>query len=216
MQEMQGHGRMAKQLRSRLTPPARKFRGAGSWIATLFLGVLAGGCASDASAPMNTVSGFDLQRYLGEWHQIAAIPAWFQSDCVANTRANYALGDDGLMEVLNTCETADGSINQAQARARFLASDSDGKLEVTFVEVLGAWVWPAAGDYWIIGLDADYQWSVVGEPSREFAWVLARSQTLDVETLRTIRQIFEREAYDSCALLFTTPEQQGRLCDMAE
>jgi uncharacterized surface protein with fasciclin (FAS1) repeats/lipocalin len=118
---------------------------------------------------MHTVTGFDLQRYLGEWHQVAAIPAWFQSDCATNTRANYALGDDGLMEVLNSCETADGSINQAEARARFLASDSHGKLEVTFVEVLGAWVWPAAGDYWIIGLDTDYQWSVVGEPSREFA-----------------------------------------------
>jgi len=120
------------------------------------------------------------------------------------------------MEVLNSCETADGSIGQAEARARFLASDSDGKLEVTFVEVLGAWVWPAAGDYWIIGLDTDYQWSVVGEPSREFAWVLARSQTLDTQMLRNIRQILEREAYDSCALLLTTPDQQGRLCDVAK
>lgn len=165
---------------------------------------------------MSTVTGFDLQRYLGEWHQVAAIPAWFQSDCATNTRANYSLGDDGLMEVLNSCQTADGSINQAEARARFLASDSDGKLEVTFVEVLGAWVWPAAGDYWIIGLDTDYQWSVVGEPSREFAWVLARSQTLDTQTLRNIRQILEREAYDSCALLLTTPDQQGRLCDVAK
>lgn len=216
LQEVQGHGRMANRVRFQLTSQARIIRGAGRWIAILLVGVLAGGCASDAPAPMHTVTGFDLQRYLGEWHQVAAIPAWFQSDCATNTRANYALGDDGLMEVLNSCETADGSINQAEARARFLAYDSHGKLEVTFVEVLGAWVWPAAGDYWIIGLDTDYQWSVVGEPSREFAWVLARSQTLDTQTLRNIRQILEREAYDSCALLLTTPDQQGRLCDVAK
>lgn len=214
LQEMQGDGRMAQRLRARLTLPVRTFRGSGRWVAIVFLGVLAAGCASEPPAPMSTVTGFDLQRYLGEWHQVAAIPAWFQSDCVTNTRANYSLGDDGLMEVLNSCQTANGSINQAEARARFLASDSDGKLEVTFVEVLGAWVWPAAGDYWILGLDADYAWSIVGEPSREFAWVLARSRTLDTETLRNIRQILEREGYDSCALQLTTTDETGRLCDV--
>jgi apolipoprotein D and lipocalin family protein len=163
---------------------------------------------------MSTISDFEVQRYLGQWHQVAAIPAWFQSECVAHATASYALGEDGLIEVLNSCETADGSRKQAEARARFLASRSDGRLEVTFVEVLGFWVWLAAGDYWIIGLHPEYQWSVVGHPSRDFAWVLTRSPSLDVQTLREIGQILEREAYDTCELLVTTPQQQGRLCDV--
>lgn len=183
-------------------------------IFAIMVGAFVGGCTTDPAVPMNTVSGFDLQRYLGQWHQVAAIPAWFQADCVANTRANYALSDDGLTEVVNACETADGTLNEADARARVLNDGSSGRLEVTFVDVLGAWFWPAAGDYWIIGLDPDYRWSVVGEPRREFAWILARSQTLDLETLQEIRWILEREAYDSCALLLTTPERQGRLCDV--
>jgi apolipoprotein D and lipocalin family protein len=163
---------------------------------------------------MSTVSNFEVKRYLGEWHQVAAIPAWFQSDCVANTAADYALGEDGLIEVVNSCETADGTRKNAEARGRFLNDPSDGRLEVTFVEVAGLWVWPAAGNYWIIGLDPQYRWAVVGQPSREFAWILARSRTLDAQTLRDIQHILEREAYDTCDLLLTVPNQQGRLCDV--
>jgi apolipoprotein D and lipocalin family protein len=163
---------------------------------------------------MDTASDFQVQRYLGLWHQVAAIPAWFQSECIAHTTARYALREDGLVEVINACETADGSRKQADARARFLATRSVGKLEVTFVKVLGFWLWPAAGDYWIIGLDPEYQWSVVGHPSRRFAWILARSESLDRQTLLEIRRILERAAYDTCELWLTTPEQQARLCDV--
>lgn len=214
LREMQGDGRMADRLRAWLAVPLRGIRGARRWAVPLVFATVAGGCVSDVPAPMTVVSDFEVERYLGEWHQVAAIPAWFQSDCIANTNANYALADDGLLKVVNSCETADGTISQAEARARFVGSRSDGKLEVTFVEAIGYWVWPAAGDYWILGLDTNYAWSIVGEPSREFAWVLARSRALDTETLRNIRQILEREGYDSCALLLTTPDETGRLCDV--
>jgi apolipoprotein D and lipocalin family protein len=176
-------------------------------------GVVIAGCSSDTPAPMRTISNFEVQRYLGQWHQVAAVPAWFQSECAAHTTASYALGEDGLIEVLNSCDKTDGSRKQAEARARFLGSGSDGRLEVTFVEALGFWIWPAAGDYWIIGLDPDYQWSVVGQPSSKYAWILARSQSLDLQTLQEVRHTLESQAYDTCQLQLTTPEQQGRLCD---
>ena len=190
------------------------WRKANPLVAAGLFGVLMAGCLSDSHAPISTVSNFEVKRYLGQWHQMAAIPAWFQSDCVANTAADYAMGEDGLIEVVNSCETADGTRKKAEARARFLNDPSDGRLEVTFFEVAGLWVWPAAGDYWIIGLDPDYRWAVVGQPSREFAWILARSRTLDAQTLRDIQHILEREAYDTCELLLTAPNQQGRLCDV--
>ena len=190
------------------------WRKAKRLVAAGLFGVLMTGCSSDANAPLSTVSNFEVERYLGQWRQVAAIPAWFQSDCVANTTADYAMGEAGLIEVVNSCETADGSRNIAEARARFLNDPSDGRLEVTFVEVAGIWVWPAAGDYWIIGLDTDYRWAVVGQPSREFAWILARTRSLDAQTLRDIHHILEREAYDTCELLLTAPDQQGRLCDV--
>jgi len=69
------------------------------------LAALAGGCSPEPP-PLATVSGFEVERYLGDWHQIAAIPAWFQDDCAADTMARYALAEDGLIAVVNTCATA--------------------------------------------------------------------------------------------------------------
>jgi len=189
------------------------WRKATRLVAAALFGVLMAGCPSDPQAPMSAVSNFEIERYLGQWHQVAAIPAWFQSDCVANTAADYAMGEDGLIDVVNSCETADGSRKKAKARARFLKGPTNGRLEVTFVEVAGLWVWPAAGDYWIIGLDPEYRWALVGQPTREFGWILARSRSLDTQTLRNIQHILEREAYDTCDFILTAPNQQGRLCD---
>lgn len=165
--------------------------------------------------PLSTTSHFDVQRYMGQWHQVAATPAWFQSDCFFGTKANYALMANGQVKVLNTCETANKRHKQAEGRARFLTDRTDGRLEVTFLQMLGFWMWPVAGDYWIVALDQDYQWSVVGQPSRKYAWVLGRSATLDPAALREIRVILERESYDTCKLMMTTPKQSGRLCDVA-
>lgn len=163
---------------------------------------------------MAVVEEFEAERYVGEWHQVAAIPVWFQEDCVAATTATYALLDDGLIDVVNACTTADGSRDVAEGRARFQGDPGVGKLEVTFADVFGAWLWVAGGDYWIIGLDEDYRWSVVGHPSRDYGWVLARTPTLDPATLASVASILEDEGYDTCALLMTTPDQSAPLCEV--
>lgn len=182
-------------------------------LTALVLAALAGGCSSEPEVPLAAVSDFDVGRYLGEWHQVAAIPAWFQEDCAANTTARYALAEDGLIAVVNACETADGSLRRADARARFPGSRSEGRLEVTFLDVFGFWMWWAAGDYWIIGLDPDFRWSVVGQPSRQYAWVLSRTASLDGKTLKHIAGILDDAGYDPCRLMMTAPGRQGRLCD---
>lgn len=174
---------------------------------------LTAACTGKQAKPLASVSDFDLDRYLGEWHQVAAIPAWFQEDCLANTRANYSRAEDNLLRVVNSCDIEGGKRRQAEARARFLAEPNQGKLEVTFVDVLGYWLWPAAGDYWIMALDEHYHWSLVGEPGRRYAWVLARDPFLDKETLIEIGRVLEEENYDPCALVMTDGQSEGRLCD---
>ena len=96
-QEVQDHVRMAKRLRSRRRSSVRELRGTSRWPAAVIISLLAVGCAAEEPVPMNTISDFQVKRYLGQWHQVAAIPAWFQSDCAANTKATYALADDGLV-----------------------------------------------------------------------------------------------------------------------
>jgi apolipoprotein D and lipocalin family protein len=183
--------------------------------ATLLLALFTAACSKPQQAPMEAVSDFAVERYLGDWFQIAAIPAWFQEDCVANTTASYAPAEGGRIAVINSCDTADGSRKSAEARARFTGSATEAKLEVTFVDLFGFWLWPAGGDYWVIGLDKDYRWAVIGQPSRSYAWVLAREPSLDVPDLDEISDILVQQGYDPCTLLLSMPDRERPLCDLA-
>ncbi|TVQ35277.1 MAG: hypothetical protein EA356_08310 [Geminicoccaceae bacterium] len=148
------------------------------------------------------VTGFELERYLGTWHEIASIPTTFQRQCVFDTRAVYAPAEEpGRITVDNSCHTAEGTVDRSTGLARFVGASDVGHLEVTFVTILGRPLWLASGDYVIIALDPDYRWSAVGHPSRDFAWILARDTELDLETLRTLEAIYDAAGYDTCRIL---------------
>lgn len=172
--------------------------------ALLGAAVLAAPAAGDEPGDVRPVTGFELERYLGVWHEIAAIPTWFQEDCVAGTSATYAVADDvSGLSVLNSCLQADGSQSTVEGRARFTGQSDRGALEVTFVSLLGFWLWPLAGEYIVIDLDPDYQWSAVGHPSRDYGWILARGEALDRETLAAIAASFRETGYDTCRLIMS-------------
>lgn len=165
--------------------------GFASLFATLF------GCAvpDKSLPPLETVAKVDLQRYAGAWHEIARFPHRFQKDCF-RTRAVYTLREDGLIDVYNECRksAADGPIKSVQGKARVVDEQSNAKLEVSFF-------WPFWGDYWIIDLDPDYQWAVVGHPNRKYLWILSRQETLDGEIVSGIRLRLEQQGYDLRELL---------------
>ena len=139
------------------------------------------------------VSRVDLARYAGIWHEIARIPNRFQKQCARDTLAQYTLRPDGRIDVVNQCVRRDGSLDQARGIARVVDADTRAKLKVSLVSLLG---WrPFWGDYWIVGLDPNYRWAVVGAPNRKYGWILARSKTLDPNTLQTIATIIERNGY---------------------
>lgn len=142
--------------------------------------------AAQAAEPPATVTTLDLQRYLGTWYEIASYPQRFQRGCVA-TRADYSLRPDGKLRVLNRCrkETLSGEWKDAEGRARVVAP---GKLKVSFF-------WPFEGDYWVLALDPDYRWALVGGPDRDYLWILSRSPQMDDTTYATITAIAEEQGY---------------------
>jgi apolipoprotein D and lipocalin family protein len=174
-------------------------------------------CSAGDGEPMAVVQDFDAQRYMGDWHEIATIPASFQDDCTGPAQAHYEL-DNLLVHVTNRCATGPGTEKTAKGLARFAGPPTEGKLEVTFVDVGGWWMWQAAGRYWIIGLDRDYRWSVVGEPGRDYAWILAREGALPDRILERAATILRDAGYDTCDLIVTsTAQAPGRpeLCALA-
>ena len=143
--------------------------------------------------PVTTVSTVDLSRYAGLWYEVAKIPNRFQKQCVRGTTAQYALRDDGRISVVNRCVKEDGSTDEASGVAKIVDTASNAKLKVSFVSFLG---WrPFWGDYWVIGLDADYRWAIVGTPDRKYGWVLSRTPSLDADAMDAIFAIIERNGY---------------------
>jgi apolipoprotein D and lipocalin family protein len=116
-----------------------------------------------ATAP-EVVPAVDLKRYAGRWHEIARLPNRFQRDCAGDVTATYTLRPDGKIAVLNECRAADGRTKSARGTARVASKQGPNtKLKVSFF-------WPFSGDYWIIGLDPDYRWALVGGSGRDYLW----------------------------------------------
>lgn len=144
--------------------------------------------------PPTTVKYVDLKRYVGLWYEVAKIPNSFQGQCIKNTTAKYTLTEDGEIKVTNSCIDEDGEVDDASGVVRVVDKKSNAKLEVSFVSFLG---WrPFWGDYWIIGLDENYQWAIVGTPNRKYGWVLSRTPNLDNTTLDKILGIIKDQGYD--------------------
>jgi apolipoprotein D and lipocalin family protein len=135
----------------------------------LALGIFGLASARAQDKPLEVVDHVDLERYLGTWYEIATIPKRFQKGCVGVT-ATYSLRPDGKIRVINRCrkETLDGKLRDIEGKAWVVDKTTNAKLKVQFF-------WPFSGDYWIIELDADYRWAVVGHPNRTYLWILSRT-----------------------------------------
>ncbi len=151
------------------------------------------------SAPLEIVPTVDLKRYAGTWYEIARYPNRFQRKCSSDTTAVYSLREDGKIRVVNSCKESDGKLNTANGTAKVVDKTSNAKLKVTFF-------WPFSGDYWIIGLGKNYEYAIVGEPSRKYLWILSRTPEMSPELYEEALRIVREKGYDASRLM---PTKQG-------
>ena len=153
--------------------------------------------AASPQAAMQVVPSVDLNRYAGKWYEIARLPNRFQRDCASDTSATYELRPDGRISVINACRASDGRMKTAKGTARLAGGkEPNTKLKVTFF-------WPFYGDYWIIDLDPDYKWAVVGEPGRKYLWVLSRIPHLEDGLYQEMLECAKKQGYDVTAMIRT-------------
>ncbi|WP_034619402.1 lipocalin family protein [Chitinibacter tainanensis] len=167
----------------------------------LFACLLAPSLWAAEPAPVRSVPQLALERYAGQWYEIAKLPMFFQRQCMSNTTANYSLNPDGSIKVVNRCRKEDGSEIDATGRATVVPGSQNAQLEVSFF-------WPFKADYWVIGLANDYRWAVVGQPSRKYLWILARTPQLSEADLQAAQQIAVSQGYDLRELSYT-PQTKG-------
>ncbi|MDF1637633.1 MULTISPECIES: lipocalin family protein [Alcanivorax] len=160
---------------------------------TLLLAGLLSACGADK--PLATVDQVDLERYSGTWYEIARLPQWFQRGCY-NSTATYSLNEDGTVRVVNRCQREDKEPSEAQGTARVAPGSDNAKLKVRF----DSWISKllptiTEGNYWIIALDKNYQTVVIGEPSREYLWILARTPQLPDDQYQALLQLAESKGF---------------------
>jgi len=148
-----------------------------------------------AQTPVASVAAVDLGRYAGKWYEIAAFPMFFQRKCVGDSTAHYALAPDSKVLVTNRCRTESG-LDEATGNATVVEGSSNSRLKVSFF-------WPFKADYWVIGLDADYRWAVVGNPNRKYLWVLSRTPQLPQPLLDAALASVREQGYDLGQLRYT-------------
>lgn len=156
------------------------------------------GCmGKNAYPPLEVAGRVDLTRYIGRWHEIARYPHSFEDGCSSVT-ADYTLQEDGSIHVLNQCRLGEqaNKIKKAEGRAKVVDKRTNAKLKVSFF-------WPFYGDYWILDLDENYQYAVVGEPSRKYVWILSRTPEMESDLYEELVSKIRQSGYDPAKLIKT-------------
>ena len=135
-------------------------------------------------------STVDLYRYKGLWYEIARLPNWFERKLKC-TSATYILRDDGKITVINKGNLLADTKKESSARGVAWIPDknSPAKLKVQFF-------WPFSGDYWIMELDKEYKYVLVGDPTLKYLWILCREKKMDESTYQMLLQKAINNGYD--------------------
>lgn len=130
---------------------------------------------------LNSVTPFEINRYLGKWYEIARLDHRFERG-LEGISADYSLQEDGSIKVINSgYNVQSGKLKQAEGKAYFIGRTDVGSLKVSFFG-------PFYGGYHIIELDKkDYQYAMISGPDRDYLWILSRTPTLDTAILERLK-----------------------------
>lgn len=132
----------------------------------------------------------DVNRYMGKWYEQFRYEASFQKDMDA-VSADYSLNADGTVRIANRGRkgSAQGEWKESVGKAKVVDPATNAKLKVSFFG-------PFYGDYWVLDHGDNYDWSIVGEPSGRYLWVLTREARPSAELLQTLQDRVISLGYD--------------------
>ena len=142
------------------------------------------------------VKELDIQQYLGTWYEIARYDHSFERGLVGVT-AKYSMRDDGKIKVLNSGykNGLDGEFSQAFGKAKIPDPiNAPAKLKVSFFLFF-------YGDYYVMELDEDYQWALIGSSSDKYLWILSRKPQMEEELYNELLDKLQKRGYDVSKLI---------------
>jgi apolipoprotein D and lipocalin family protein len=167
------------------------------FITLIIIGNLFVGCKTRKTMVDTTVvKELDIQKYLGTWYEIARYDHPFERGLIGVT-ANYSLRKDGKIKVLNSGykNSFDGKISQAAGKAKIPDPvNHPAKLKVSFFLFF-------YGDYYVMELDKDYQWALIGSSSDKYLWILSRKPQMENELYNELLHKLQKRGYDVSKLI---------------
>lgn len=155
---------------------------------------LLAGCLG-VPAGIQPVNNFELDRYLGQWYEIARLDHSFERG-LNRVTATYSLRDDGGVRVINKgFSTEDGQWREAEGKAYFINEANEAHLKVSFFG-------PFYGSYVVFSLDEDYQYAFIAGANTNYLWLLARQPTVDAELITHFKQRAQELGFDTSQLIF--------------
>ena len=178
-------------------------RGAGAWASTMAAAAMLMGTAGAGRAQAVTpVAQLDLNRFLGQWYEIARLPDKPQKKCSANAFRLYAASDrKGRFSEVQSCLVTPGDHNIDNLNGRQDKS-GDGKLTVKYFVLL-------KHKRWILAIAPDYSWALMGDPKHKTLWVLSRTATLEPAVLADAEARASAQGFDVSKLV--TVKQDVRI-----
>jgi len=167
---------------------------------------------SESPIPNLPLERVDIGRYMGVWHEIAHLPSIFQRKCKRDVTATYTLQADGRVRVHNQCRKADGEMASAVGEARTV-DWRDGALKVRFAPKFLSFLPMVWGDYWILDIDRNYQWALVGGPDCRYLWILSRTPEMASATFENLKERARHRGYDVSKLILMAPIIDETLSD---
>jgi apolipoprotein D and lipocalin family protein len=160
----------------------------------LWLVLLLSACSSNEN--LLIVNSVDLEKYTGKWYEIARLPQSFEKNCACVT-AEYAILSESKVEVKNTCwDTTSNKFKVSEGAAKPIKDLNNAGLSVQFF-------WPFSGGYYVMALDSNYKYALIGNPNRKYLWILSRTPSLEKSRLDSLKSIAEKNGYDLSSLIET-------------
>ena len=168
-------------------------------IMLFLIGAFSGCINNDPGEPIDVVDELDAVQYAGLWYSVYELPVFYglypfgySSEKCVNSTATYTIESENTIHVLNKCILR-GREQQVEGTARYAnSSNKNGALIVNFFGF--------DSDYNVIGLDEEYQWAVIGTKNRESLWLFSRTPTIDEPLLDEMKDIAEKEGFDTSQL----------------
>ena len=155
------------------------------------------GCRSGASAerePLSLAEGVDLERFMGKWYVHGYTPTRFDPDAYGATET-YELSEKGVIETTYRFRKGgpEGPEKTMRPKARVVEGTGNALWKMRFFGVFNA-------PYCILFVDEDYQYTVIGHPNRELAWIMARDRILPLERYEQLLAELEGQGFERSLL----------------